>query len=250
MERYSAEHWANVQQILYEAVELAGLMPDLVSNSDEVNIIQRNIVQNIYNNEIIICDISGRNPNVMFELGMRLTFDKLTVIVKDDETSTPFDTSILEYIPYRRDLRYGDIQDFKKKLAKKITATYSKINEPNYSPFIKSFGPFIVPRIEEKEVEPVRYLIENLEMLRRELRIMVLGQQETIFSQLNKVVENKIPSRQATLETLNKFLQIKKEGSIEHNNSTSLVWVLESEFYSTYPDYRYYQSTIRNRIVL
>jgi len=42
---------------------------------------------------MIVCDISGRNPNVMFELGLRLAFDKPAIIIKDEITPYSFDTS-------------------------------------------------------------------------------------------------------------------------------------------------------------
>lgn len=86
-------HWAEVRKILSDAAEDAGFKPNLVSIADNVGVIHKRIVQNLYGNPIVVVDVSGKNPNVMFELGMRLTFDKPTVIVKDDETDYSFDTS-------------------------------------------------------------------------------------------------------------------------------------------------------------
>ncbi len=55
---------------------------------------------------IVVCDISARNANVMFELGMRLAFDKPTVIIKDERTPYSFDISSIEHLDYPSDLRY------------------------------------------------------------------------------------------------------------------------------------------------
>lgn len=74
----------------------------------------------MYENPIVVCDVSGKNPNVMFELGIRLAFDKPTIIIKDDKTSYSFDTSPIEHLEYPRDLRYNRIEDFKSKLTDKI----------------------------------------------------------------------------------------------------------------------------------
>src|SRR5687768_15211124 len=90
---YSAAHWADVKFLLSEVITTAGFEPSLVSDADEVGIIQNRIVSNIYNNPIVICDVSSKNPNVMFELGLRLAFDKATIIIKDNVTSYNFDTS-------------------------------------------------------------------------------------------------------------------------------------------------------------
>ena len=86
-------HWSDVHEILTEAIEDAGFEANLVSNADDVGIIQKRIIQNLYENPIVVCDVSGKNPNVMFELGLRLAFDKPTIIVKDDRTSYSFDTA-------------------------------------------------------------------------------------------------------------------------------------------------------------
>src|ERR1700722_12759857 len=96
----SESHWHDVHEILAEAIEDAGYEPNLVSNSDEVSFINKSIVQNLYGNTIVVCDVSGKNPNVMFELGMRLAFDKPTILVKDNKTNFSFDISGIEHLPY------------------------------------------------------------------------------------------------------------------------------------------------------
>ena len=118
------EHWKEVLVIVKEVILGAGFEPNLVSDADDIGVIQKRIIQNVYNNEIILCDVSGRNPNVMFELGMRLAFDKPTIIIKDDKTDFAFDTQVIEHVGYPRDLRYPRMIDFRSKLEAKIKASY------------------------------------------------------------------------------------------------------------------------------
>ena len=123
----TAEHWAEVKSIIIEAVEAVEsptFVARLVSDADEVGVIQKRIVQNVYNSTIVVCDVSGKNPNVMFELGLRLAFDKPTVIIKDDKTEYSFDTGVIEHVPYPRDLRFAKVMEFKKRLTEKISNTY------------------------------------------------------------------------------------------------------------------------------
>ncbi|MBL1267462.1 MAG: hypothetical protein COA87_006875 [Halomonas sp.] len=119
IEGLDAEHWTEVKSILQEAITDAEFNGDLVSFSPDVAVIHKNIVRNLYDNPIVVCDVSAKNPNVMFELGMRLAFDKPTIIVKDDLTDYSFDTSPIEHLEYPRDLRFYKIQDFKKSLLRK-----------------------------------------------------------------------------------------------------------------------------------
>lgn len=139
---YKSGHWSDVTNILNEVCkDLKFKDYKLVSNTLEVNVIHANIVNNLYNNDIVICDVSSKNPNVMFELGMRIAFDKPVVIIKDDDTDYCFDTGTIEHITYPKELRYENINNFKIKLSEKITETLKKnINNSEESPILKRFG--------------------------------------------------------------------------------------------------------------
>ena len=113
------KHWVDVKSIISDAICKAGFNPRIVSASDDCSVIQKNIVQNIYDDKIVVCDVSGKNPNVMFELGMRLAFDKPAVIVMDNQTQYSFDTSVIEHITYPRNLDYYAIIDFQNTFKKK-----------------------------------------------------------------------------------------------------------------------------------
>lgn len=50
------------------------------------------IISPIYNAEIILADLTGLNPNVMYELGIAHSFNKKTIVItRDDLSSLPFD---------------------------------------------------------------------------------------------------------------------------------------------------------------
>lgn len=177
----SEKHWTEVRQIITETIEAIGFTVNLVSDADDVGIIQKRIIQNLYENSIVVCDVSGKNPNVMFELGMRLAFDKPTIIVKDDETSYSFDTSPIEHLEYPRDLRFFEIINFKKKLAQKVKATHEAAeNDPRYTTFLKNFGTFSVVSLQTKEVSKEDYIIEQIQELRRTLWRIEARQNQTV----------------------------------------------------------------------
>lgn len=173
---YTEEHWSDVLSIITESIETSGFEANLVSNADDVGIIQKRIIQNLYNNPVVVCDVSAKNPNVMFELGMRLAFDRPTIIVKDDKTAYSFDTSPIEHLEYPRDLRFGKIVEFKNKLKEKITSTYSaSIKEPSYTTFLKHFGEFTVAKLDTKEVSSAEYILEELKYLRMSINRLERG---------------------------------------------------------------------------
>ncbi|MEN3754418.1 hypothetical protein ABC733_22530 [Mangrovibacter sp. SLW1] len=164
---YPEKHWADVYSILCEAAVEAKFSPNLVSFDDDVGIIHKRIVQNIYSNPIVICDISSRNANVMLELGMRLAFDKPTIIIKDDKTPYSFDIAAIEHLEYPSDLRYQSINDFKGKLTSKLLETYKRsMEDVGFTTFLKHFGTFKVAKLDEKEVSGVEYISAELKELK------------------------------------------------------------------------------------
>lgn len=169
-EGYPPNHWKEVKNILTSVAEEAGFRTRLVSESDDVRIIQTTIVQNVFDDDIIICDVSSKNPNVMFELGLRLAFDKAAVIVKDNVTGYSFDTSPVEHINYPKDLRYYDIEEFRTELKAKLNATYNESLKPNHSMYLSSFGKFVVKSLQTEEVSNDEYVLEALKEIRLELK--------------------------------------------------------------------------------
>lgn len=168
-----AEHWVEVKNIICEAVEsiqTPRFSIKLVSDADDIGVIQKRIVQNIYSSDILVCDVSGKNPNVMFELGMRLAFDKPTVIIKDDKTDYSFDTGIIEHVPYPRDLRFSRVVSFKTALADKVAATYrAATSNAEHSTFLKNFGKFQVAQLSETSVPAEKLTLEMLSELQQEV---------------------------------------------------------------------------------
>jgi hypothetical protein len=169
----SAGHWVDVQSIIKESV---GSITDpvfstrMVSDADEVGVIQKRIVQNIFLSDVIVCDVSCRNPNVMFELGMRLAFDRPAIIIKDDKTPYSFDTGVIEHLTYPRDLRYNSMLLFRQQLADKVLSTYQKAKQdPNHSTFLRNFGTFKVASLNTEEVKSDQLVITVLEQVQSQM---------------------------------------------------------------------------------
>jgi len=170
---YPPAHWDEIKEIITKAVEgisNPSFIARLVSEGDDAGVIHKRIIQNVYTDDIAICNVSGRNANVMFELGMRLAFDKPTVIIKDDQTPRIFDTDVIEYVNYRRDLRHGPMESFKAKLAQKVLATYHLTkSDPDKQSFLKSFGTFKVVKLDEASETPDKAMLTLLTQMDRKI---------------------------------------------------------------------------------
>jgi hypothetical protein len=218
IDNLTAEHWSEVLSILKESINSSGFTPNLVSDSDESGIIQKRIIHNLYSNELVICDVSAKNPNVMFELGLRLAFDKPTIIIKDDKTDYTFDTSIIEHLSYPRDLRFSKINIFKESLKKKINATYEKSQkDSNYTTFLKHFGEYKIAQLAEKEVTSEKYILNALDDLKDEISIIRINQTQSKNNTLN--FNNSQRQRQL-------FIENYVENYIKENNYTNKIEIL------------------------
>lgn len=219
----SSSHWEDVHQILSSAIESVGFSCAIVSDADEVGVIQDRIVTNVYYSDIVVCDVSCKNPNVMFELGMRLAFDKAVVIVKDDMTDYTFDTSILEHLEYPRDLRHPSVELFKKKLADKVVSTHKASCEKDYSAFLKHFGRFNVAKIGERDVkieELVTELYSGFQLQIQKLSKSVYN----IDKKLNNINDNSVKSM---ANYLNKSLELcdDEESQKKYRLSGLKMWI-------------------------
>lgn len=218
-----ASHWEDVKYILMDAVSMGGFECRLVSDDDSVGVIQDRIVNNVYGSEIIVCDVSHKNPNVMFELGLRLAFDKAVVIVKDDKTDYSFDTGIIEHIEYPRDLRFTKIEVFKRKLQDKVTSTYLSSLEDGYSPFLKNFGQFRVSKIDNKDVTPSDYLIKEVSRLRTDIsRVLNTICHNSNF--MNVYDDADIPRRVVKSVVERELRKMLKEKIVAYCNSKSICY--------------------------
>jgi len=60
------------------------------------------IIQSIKDADLLIADLSGNNPNVMYELGFGHALEKPTVIINQEVKESPFDVKDFRQIVYQR----------------------------------------------------------------------------------------------------------------------------------------------------
>ena len=123
-EGYEKGHFKKVyEDILKVACDKAGFNPFRADQVKQTNLIHLDILQKLIDSPMAICDLSNRNPNVLFELGLRQAFDKPTVLVQEVGTPKIFDISPLRYTEYRKELKYREVLEDQNYIAEAILAT-------------------------------------------------------------------------------------------------------------------------------
>lgn len=129
---YEPGHFRRVyDHIIKPACERAGFVPKRADENTNSNIIIIDILKSITESELALCDLSGLNPNVFYELGLRQAFNKKTVIIKDEKTLNPFDTNTIRYTPYSSTLRVDSTNANIAAIAKMIETTVNNPDEFN-----------------------------------------------------------------------------------------------------------------------
>lgn len=117
------------EDIIKPSILAANLQPSRADETKNTNLIQLDILRSIIDSPIAICDMSAKNPNVFYELGMRQAFDMPTVLLKDETTNAPFDINGLRYVTYNSDMKHRDVVSAVKDLTDALIDTYNKRND-------------------------------------------------------------------------------------------------------------------------
>jgi hypothetical protein len=96
---FSAE-FNPVHVALQQAITAIGFSSVRADNIWEHHTIIQDIVNIIARAKVVICDCSGKNPNVFYEAGVAHSIGKEVILITQSENDIPFDLRHLRYIPY------------------------------------------------------------------------------------------------------------------------------------------------------
>lgn len=121
---YDKGHFMRVyQHLIKPACEKAGFKPVRADDEVKTNYIVIDVIKKIIESDIVICDLSAKNPNVLYELGIRQAFNKKSVLIKDNKTNRIFDIQGLRTIDYDENLRIDEVQKSINSIAKTLKET-------------------------------------------------------------------------------------------------------------------------------
>ena len=90
-----------VEEVIEPACTEAGLTPIRADGLARAGEITEQVFRRLRDDDVVIADLTDANPNVMYELGLRHTQDKLTVQV-GEYGRLPFDITVIRTIQFSR----------------------------------------------------------------------------------------------------------------------------------------------------
>ena len=89
------------------------------------DVIQSTIINQLLNADLVIADLTDHNPNVLFELGIRIMKDLPVALIKADGTGKIFDVdNMMRVIAYSPTLWATSLADDLPKVAAHVKATW------------------------------------------------------------------------------------------------------------------------------
>jgi len=172
---YPQGHFKHVyDNIISPACELAGYKSQRADEVKASNLIHLDILNKLIEAPIAICDLSTRNPNVLFELGIRQAFDKPVVLIQEKGTPKIFDIAPLRYLEYSKEMKYHEVLRSQQELKDSILATAAADGDAgNVNSIVKLLAlnsPAKIPDLKDGK-EGLAFEIMQAEM--RELRKMM-----------------------------------------------------------------------------
>lgn len=161
---YEKGHFKCVYEDIFKpAIEEAGFIPKRADEDNSSSMIQVNIIKDIIEAPMAICDLSTRNPNVLFELGIRQAFDLPVVLVQEKDTPRIFDISTINTIDYQKDLFYRNVLEDRKTIAEAIQAT--KDNSEGINSIIRLLeigSAELKEKKEHSDIDDIRFMLITL----------------------------------------------------------------------------------------
>ena len=90
------------------------------------DVIQRTIIRDLLAADLVVADLTEHNPNVMFELGMRMREDKPVALIREIGTGSVFDVdNMLRVYDYDGRLWQSTLIDDVRSLSEHISSTWN-----------------------------------------------------------------------------------------------------------------------------
>jgi hypothetical protein len=111
-----------VYKCLKRTAEKAGLRCRRADDIWENPLVIQDVVSLIDKSRVVICDCSGRNPNVFYEIGIAHALGREVILITQAEADIPFDLRHLRYVSYLNN-RQG-LNELSKRLLVRLTELF------------------------------------------------------------------------------------------------------------------------------
>lgn len=159
------------EAIYVPAIKSAGLMPRRADDLYRPSALVNDIWTLTQNAKVILADLSGKNPNVFYELGLAHALAKPAILVTESMDDIPFDLRALRVIVYdKNEPNWGDV--LREKIGTAIGEVLDSPLEAVLPPFLKVKKSASRATVTKAEKELIS-LKQDIDLVKRELQLRV-----------------------------------------------------------------------------
>ena len=115
--------------VIEPACDKFNLAPVRVDKIAITGLITNKIIRSLRDADVVVADLTGHNPNVFYELGVRHALNKPVILIKNEKDKRPFDIQSINIIDYSSLEDPTEMQNLKNKLIKHIESIFDESEE-------------------------------------------------------------------------------------------------------------------------
>lgn len=107
-----------IDEVIEPVMKKLGYKVEVSHRISESGTMTAAIIQRVYNSDLVIANLTGNNPNVMYEVALRHASGKAIIHIAEDVNDLPFDVNDQRTIQYEDDM--CGAKDLKQKLKEMV----------------------------------------------------------------------------------------------------------------------------------
>ena len=133
------EQWLDIfENTIKPAVDESGFDYECFRASLVIGNIIRDVLDNLYTSDVVIADLTDRNANVFYELGVRHALRNATILIAQDIEHIPFDLKNFATLMYDWKTKSGR-EEFKQKIKRTLSIIEANPNNINVASPISTY---------------------------------------------------------------------------------------------------------------
>ena len=127
----TSDHWIDIfENLIKPAVEKSGFNYECSRADLVIGNIIKNILDRLNKSDVVIADLTDRNPNVFYELGVRHALRNATILISQNIDDIPFDLRQFATVHYDWKTKVGQ-NNFKVQIKKVLSEIENEPDGPN-----------------------------------------------------------------------------------------------------------------------
>ena len=162
-----------IDAVIKPVLEKLGYKVEASHQINSSGSITNQIIERLLEAELVVANLTGLNPNVMYELAVRHAKRLPVITLAEESTKLPFDIQAERTLFYEDSMR--GVEDLKPKF---LAAIESISSEPQDNPIYRVVKGIVMQEVAKSDYE--RYLIDKLDQLSNQLNRIGENQKRTV----------------------------------------------------------------------